>query len=83
MSGPYGSSHRARAGRRGGTRPALHSRTLARFVGYYNYQRLSGVLGWVTPAERYDGTPFTDMGFENTPAVSHLQGWLQEVMDAA
>lgn len=58
-------------------------RALARFVAYYNYHRLSGVLGWVTPAERYDGTPFTDVGFENIPALSHLQGWLQEVMDAA
>ncbi|MBJ7598021.1 integrase core domain-containing protein, partial [Candidatus Nephthysia bennettiae] len=56
---------------------------LAGFVAYYNYHRLSGVLGWLTPAERYDGTPFTDVGFQHIPALSHLQGWLEEVMNAA
>jgi transposase InsO family protein len=56
---------------------------LAGFVDYYNYHRLSGALGWVTPAERYDGTPFTDVGFQHIPALGHLQGWLEEVMNAA
>jgi transposase InsO family protein len=56
---------------------------LAAFVDYYNYHRLSGALGWVTPAERYDGTPFSDVGFQNIPALNHLQGWLEEVMNAA
>lgn len=56
---------------------------LAVFVEYYNYHRLSGTLGWVTPAERYDGTAFTDRGFENVPALAHLQDWLQEAMHAA
>ncbi|WP_338203711.1 integrase core domain-containing protein, partial [Candidatus Nephthysia bennettiae] len=56
---------------------------LARFVEYYNYHRLSGTLDWLTPAERYNGTRFTDRGFENIPALAHLQGWLKEVMDAA
>jgi transposase InsO family protein len=56
---------------------------LARFAEYYNYHRLSSVLGWLTPAERYHGTPFTDRGFENIPALTHLQPWLREVMDAA
>ncbi len=56
---------------------------LARFVQYYNYHRLSGVLGWVTPAERYDGTPFTDRGFQHIPALAHLQPWLEAVMTAA
>ncbi|MFI5461370.1 MAG: integrase core domain-containing protein [Isosphaerales bacterium] len=56
---------------------------LARFARYYNYHRLSGALGWLTPAERYDGTPFTDRGFEHIPALSHLQPWLERVMDAA
>jgi len=56
---------------------------LARFVQYYNYHRLSGVLGWVTPGERYDGTPFTDRGFEHIPALTHLQPWLTSVMSAA
>ena len=56
---------------------------LAGFAGYYNYHRLSGVLGWLTPAERYNGTPFTDRGFQNIPALSHLQTWLEVVMNAA
>jgi transposase InsO family protein len=56
---------------------------LARFAEYYNYHRLSGALGWLTPGERYNGTPFTDRGFENLPAMAHLQPWLEEVMNAA
>jgi transposase InsO family protein len=56
---------------------------LAGFVDYYNYHRLSGTLGWLTPGERYDGTAFTDRGFEGIPALAHLQSWLQEVMHAA
>ncbi len=56
---------------------------LALFVDYYNYHRLSGALGWVTPAERYNGTPFTDVGFQNIPALNHLQSWLEEIMNAA
>jgi len=24
-------------------------------------------IGWLTPAERYDGTPFIDRGFLNIP----------------
>lgn len=31
----------------------------------------------------YDGTPFTDVGFQKIPALSHLQGWLEEVRNAA
>ena len=46
-------------------------------------QHESGVLGWLTPAERYDGTPFTDRGFENIAALAHLQPWLQATMPAA
>ncbi len=56
---------------------------LARFAEYYNYHRLSGTLGWLTPAERYDGTPFTDRGFENIPALANLQNWLAATMAAA
>jgi transposase InsO family protein len=56
---------------------------LANFLDYYNYHRLSGVLGWVTPAERYDGTPFSDQGFANIPRLEHLQPWLDELMRAA
>jgi transposase InsO family protein len=56
---------------------------MARFAEYYNYHRLSGVLGWLTPAERYLGAPFTDRGFQNVPALAHLETWLEEVMNAA
>lgn len=56
---------------------------LARYVRYYNYHRLHGELGWLTPAERYDGTPFTDRGFDNIPALAHLNGWLEGLRAAA
>jgi len=56
---------------------------MAGFADYYNYHRLSGVLGWLTPAERYNGTPFTDRGFDKIPALNHLQPWLEELMNAA
>ena len=55
---------------------------LTRFAAYYNYHRLHGMLDWQTPAERYEGTPFTDQGFEHIPAIEHLQGWLTELMVA-
>ena len=53
------------------------------FATYYNYHRLSGVLGWLTPAERYEGTPFVDRGFENIPQLAHLHSWLSELMAVA
>jgi len=56
---------------------------LGRFADYYNFHRLSGTLGWCTPAERYLGTPFTDRGFEHIPALEHLQPWLDALMTAA
>ena len=56
---------------------------LPRFVQYYNYHRLSGVLGRLTPAERHDGTPFTDRGFEHIPTLAHPQPWLEAVINAA
>lgn len=55
---------------------------LARFAAYYNYDRLHGELGWHTPAERFDGTPFTARGFERIPALDHLNGWLTNLMTA-
>ena len=55
---------------------------LMRFALYYDYHRLNGAIGWQTPAERWDGTPFTDQGFEHVPALEHLQGWLTELMAA-
>jgi transposase InsO family protein len=56
---------------------------LERFARYYNYHRLHGEIGWITPAERFDGTPFTDRGFENIPALAHLRGWLEDLRAAA
>ena len=56
---------------------------LADFARYYNYHRLHGEIGWLTPAERYDGTPFTDRGFDNVPALAHLVPWLDELRKAA
>jgi len=56
---------------------------LAEYVRYYNYHRLHGEIGWLTPAERFDGTPFRDRGFENVPALAHLQGWLETLRAAA
>jgi len=53
---------------------------LTHFATYYNYDRLHGELDWHTPAERYDGTPFTARGFERVPALDHLQGWLANLM---
>ena len=53
---------------------------LTHFATYYNYDRLHGELDWQTPAERYDGTPFTARGFERVPALDHLQGWLANLM---
>jgi hypothetical protein len=56
---------------------------LSRFADYYNFHRLSGTLGWATPAERYLGAPFTDRGFEHIPALEHLQQWLEALMTTA
>ncbi len=55
---------------------------LERYLRYYNYHRLHGELGWLTPGERYDGTPFTDRGFQNIPALTHLEGWLEDIRAA-
>jgi transposase InsO family protein len=60
--------------------PEAADEGLTRFAIYYDYHRLHGELDWHTPAERYDGTPFADRGFEHVPALQHLQGWLTELM---
>jgi transposase InsO family protein len=62
--------------------PEAADEALTRFAVYYDYHRLHGELDWQTPAERYEGTPFTDRGFEHVPALEHLQGWLTELMAA-
>jgi transposase InsO family protein len=56
---------------------------LEQFARYYNYHRLHGEIDWLTPAERYDGTPFADRGFDNIPALQHLVPWLEELRAAA
>ena len=40
------------------------------YAGYYNLHRLHGELGWRTPAERFDGTPFTDRDFDHVPLLA-------------
>jgi transposase InsO family protein len=62
--------------------PEAADAALMRFALYYDYHRLNGAIGWRTPAERWDGTPFTDQGFEHIPTLEHLQGWLSDMMAA-
>jgi transposase InsO family protein len=52
------------------------------FAGYYNYHRLHGALGWHTPAERFEGTVFTDRGFEHVPALAGISGLLSDLLAA-
>ena len=37
-------------------------------------------LGWQTPAERFDGTPFTDRGFEHVPALAGVADLLADLL---
>jgi transposase InsO family protein len=53
------------------------------YATYYNYHRLHGALAWSTPAERFDGTPFTDRGFEHVPALAGVADLLADLMEAA
>jgi len=53
------------------------------YATYYNFHRLHGALGWRTPAERFDGTPFTDRGFEHVPALAPIADLLAELMATA
>jgi transposase InsO family protein len=52
------------------------------FAGYYNYHRLHGALGWQTPGERFDGTVFTDRGFEHVPALAAVADLLSDMLAA-
>lgn len=52
------------------------------FAGYYNYHRLHGELGWHTPAERFDGTVFTDRGFEHVPSLAAVADLLSDLLAA-
>lgn len=53
------------------------------YASYYNYHRLHGEIGWLTPAERYDGTPFTDRGFDNIPPLRGVAALLADLLRAA
>lgn len=52
------------------------------YAGYYNYHRLHGELDWQTPAERFDGTPFTDRGFGSVPALAGVADLLDAILAA-
>jgi glutathione S-transferase len=52
------------------------------YASYYNYHRLHGELGWRTPAERFDGTPFLDRGFEHVPSLAAVAPLLAELLAA-
>jgi len=52
------------------------------YASYYNYHRLHGALDWQTPAERFDGTPFTDRGFEHVPSLARVADLLAELLAA-
>ena len=53
------------------------------YANCYNYHRLHGGLAWSTPAERFDGTPFTDRGFQHVPALAGVADLLADLMAAA
>jgi putative transposase len=52
------------------------------YAAYYNYHRLHGAIDWRTPAERFDGTPFTDRGFEHVPSLMPVADLLSELLAA-
>jgi transposase InsO family protein len=52
------------------------------YAGYYNYHRLHGELDWETPAERFDGTPFTDRGFGSVPSLAGVADLLDAILAA-
>jgi transposase InsO family protein len=52
------------------------------YAGYYNYHRLHGELAWQTPAERFDGTPFTDHGFASVPVLADVAALLDAMLAA-
>jgi len=52
------------------------------YASYYNYHRLHGELDWQTPAERFDGTPFTDRGFGSVPSLAGVADLLDAILAA-
>lgn len=53
------------------------------YATYHDYHRLHGQSGWQTPAERFEGTLFTDQGFEHVPALAGVADLLTDLMAAA
>jgi hypothetical protein len=49
---------------------------------YYNYHRLHRGPGWPTPAERFEGTPRVDPGFEYFPSSAAIASFLAELLPA-
>ena len=62
---------------------AMAEAAVIAYATYYNYHRLHGQLGWHTPAERFEGTPFTDRGFEHVPALAGVAELLSELLATA
>jgi transposase InsO family protein len=52
------------------------------YGGYYNYHRLHGEVSWQTPAERFNGTPFLDRGFDHVPPLTAVAPLLTELLAA-
>jgi len=50
------------------------------YAGYYNLHRLHGSLGWRTPAERFDGTPFLDRDLDHIPLLAGAAPFLNELI---
>jgi hypothetical protein len=60
-----------------------HEAAVIACAGYYNSDRLHGEIARHTPAERFNGTPFTDRGFGNIPALSGIASLLTDLLAAA
>jgi hypothetical protein len=57
--------------------------SVVEYAGYYNFHRLHGEIGWLTPAERYTGTPFIDRRFEHIPALRGVAELRMDLLRAA
>ena len=67
----------------GDRRPASLQRARGPAELEHRYHRLHGALGWRTPPELFDGTPFTDRGFEHIPALAPIADLLADLMTTA
>lgn len=62
---------------------AMAEAAVIAYATYYNYHRLHGQLGWQTPAERFDSTLVTDLGFQQIPALAGVADLLSELLATA